>query len=406
MISESLDTDFTPLLSHRISKQDFTLPFPLGSGSYILRCRTIKKNGLYSYLSLPVIVDVPSWDPVAGLKGLSKAFIVDPATGKEERLLERDKLYELHIKLNEIKEVFALLWLHHTEYSGGNYENRGGLFNRKFNYVFNFSLGVEPIFYAGTEEIGRRSIRVDGSEYLYIEDSDNFFRVDSTDKTARIRFRLLPEAYPGEWILSGYLEHSREKRSPMFVAKYKVLNAAEASILEKQRDKERKVNIALYAILSAAVTTAIVFGSATYIRRKRDKNRTAQESVKARLIDSSYNVKDENHPQKHLVMRAQKFIHENYQNSISLSDVAQELKCSEVWAAKIFRQAVGMTVVQYITKIRIEKACELLSGTSLRITDIALKIGYSNMVHFGRVFKAEIGVTPKDYRKSRLPIKI
>jgi len=139
-----------------------------------------------------------------------------------------------------------------------------------------------------------------------------------------------------------------------------------------------------------------------YKKRSRGNEQGSEKTIaRVRLIDNDHNIKDENHPQKHLVIKAQKYIHENYHNQISLSDVANALSCSEAWAARIFRQVVGMTVVQYITKIRMEKACELLSETSLRITDIAMKTGYSGMVHFGRMFKEETGMTPKEYRKQK-----
>lgn len=66
----------------------------------------------------------------------------------------------------------------------------------------------------------------------------------------------------------------------------------------------------------------------------------------------------------------------------------------------MFRQKTGMTLVDYLTKIRIENAIKLIKNTNLRIYEIAEKVGYENVEHFSRVFKKRVGVSPKEYMDS------
>ena len=59
-----------------------------------------------------------------------------------------------------------------------------------------------------------------------------------------------------------------------------------------------------------------------------------------------------------------------------------------------------MTFNEYITHIRIEKAKDLLANTDLKIHQICEKIGYKTTAHFAKVFKANTGLTPSDYKKN------
>lgn len=58
-----------------------------------------------------------------------------------------------------------------------------------------------------------------------------------------------------------------------------------------------------------------------------------------------------------------------------------------------------MKFVDFLVKLRVEKACRLLSASDMAVQDIALQVGYANAISFGRVFKRIMGVTPGDYRK-------
>ena len=68
---------------------------------------------------------------------------------------------------------------------------------------------------------------------------------------------------------------------------------------------------------------------------------------------------------------------------------------------RVFRRATGQTPIDYLIRLRIQKAMEWLAGTSLSVTDIALKTGFDDSNYFTRQFRKATGETPTAYRKTR-----
>ncbi|SFH45589.1 transcriptional regulator, AraC family [Palleronia marisminoris] len=91
---------------------------------------------------------------------------------------------------------------------------------------------------------------------------------------------------------------------------------------------------------------------------------------------------------------------------ISLDDLAVEAKVSPFHFARMFKQSVGVPPRVYLTRLRVEKACELLERTDLPITQIALTVGYSSSQVFARVFIKHRRMSPSDYRRAvRDPVR-
>lgn len=100
-----------------------------------------------------------------------------------------------------------------------------------------------------------------------------------------------------------------------------------------------------------------------------------------------------------LINKSIEYLNENYPNKLSLNDICQHAFLSKSYYSSLFKKITGISVFDYIQKIRIEKACELLSGSSDKITDIAYSVGYSNYRFFNKTFKKVMGITAVEYRK-------
>lgn len=96
---------------------------------------------------------------------------------------------------------------------------------------------------------------------------------------------------------------------------------------------------------------------------------------------------------------AKQYIHKNYYKDISLQDVADITYVSYNYLSFLFTHNLGLNFSMYLSKIRIEKACELLKAPENRISEIAEKVGYNNYRYFNYVFKKMIGYTPSEYRR-------
>lgn len=93
------------------------------------------------------------------------------------------------------------------------------------------------------------------------------------------------------------------------------------------------------------------------------------------------------------------YIQKNYAQGLSLQDVADHIFLSYNYLSRVFSQQMGLSFSTYLTKVRIEKACELLENPRLRVSQIAESVGYSNYRYFAQVFKKLTDCTPGDYRK-------
>jgi transcriptional regulator GlxA family with amidase domain len=93
-------------------------------------------------------------------------------------------------------------------------------------------------------------------------------------------------------------------------------------------------------------------------------------------------------------------IEKNYSDSqLSITDLSEMYGCSEAHFRRIFNQIYRISPQKYLSKLRLNKSKELLSDTALSINKIAESCGFSSAYYFDRVFKAENGVTPVQYRK-------
>ncbi|MCL6611679.1 MAG: helix-turn-helix domain-containing protein [Peptococcaceae bacterium] len=99
------------------------------------------------------------------------------------------------------------------------------------------------------------------------------------------------------------------------------------------------------------------------------------------------------------VARAKQYINENYARDISLDDLARHVFLSPFYLSRVFSEEAGVSITDYLKKVRMNKAQSLLIGTDKPIAEIALAVGYKDPNYFSRVFKSITGKAPHQYRK-------
>ncbi|GBG07979.1 AraC family transcriptional regulator [Paenibacillus agaridevorans] len=100
-----------------------------------------------------------------------------------------------------------------------------------------------------------------------------------------------------------------------------------------------------------------------------------------------------------IVDTIKEFIENNYSDiNLSLQSIAAYLKMSPAYVGRIFKQYEGGSVGDYLNGYRLDKACELLIGSSYNVKEIADCLGFNNASYFITLFKKKYGVTPKEYR--------
>lgn len=106
----------------------------------------------------------------------------------------------------------------------------------------------------------------------------------------------------------------------------------------------------------------------------------------------------DNEASNFIVNNAIKFIEQNYAHKITLSEVAEKTYVSQWHLSKLLNRHLGQNFSEILNHIRIKEAQKLLKDPSLRIGDIAEKVGFIDMAHFSRVFKKNIGISANEYR--------
>lgn len=95
-------------------------------------------------------------------------------------------------------------------------------------------------------------------------------------------------------------------------------------------------------------------------------------------------------------------INDGYQNSISTRSVAKELSMTETSFCRFFVNTTGKTFKTMLNEFRIQRACNLLLTTNLKVNVISIRVGFNSVPHFYKSFNYSIGTTPTLYRKSNL----
>ncbi|MCL6602825.1 MAG: response regulator [Paenibacillus sp.] len=95
------------------------------------------------------------------------------------------------------------------------------------------------------------------------------------------------------------------------------------------------------------------------------------------------------------------YVDENYCRDISISGISKQFNVNGNYISQLFTKEVGTTFTQYLSKLRIDYACQLLTTTDLPINEIAEKAGYDDNFYFSRIFKRMKGITPSAYRADK-----
>lgn len=115
----------------------------------------------------------------------------------------------------------------------------------------------------------------------------------------------------------------------------------------------------------------------------------AIKEVKVQIVESG--IKD-----------ALDYMTEHYNENISLNDVATKVYLSESYLSRKIKKVMGVSFVEYLTKLRVSKAMEYLTEPEAKIADVASKVGYTDYRYFSHVFKKHTGYSPSEFMKVSL----
>jgi len=90
-----------------------------------------------------------------------------------------------------------------------------------------------------------------------------------------------------------------------------------------------------------------------------------------------------------------------WKQELNVNRLAGSLNVERSYLYRLFMEHAGVSPQEYLTEVRMERACELLSAGDLSVQAVACSVGYKDALYFSRLFRKRKGITPSDYRKKR-----
>lgn len=195
---------------------------------------------------------------------------------------------------------------------------------------------------------------------------------------------------------------------------YRILNELLADILQKYPNDIQEIKTRTLELL-VVMSRAAVEGGANLKKLLSLNSRYMEEMMGLddienlclwllRITQKFVNSVDESDEIKNIqvIQKAAEYMKANYIEKLTIEDISQAVYLSPCYLSKIFKQGLGCTIMEFLTKIRIEEAKRLLRNPEYNVMQVAHKIGFDDPSYFTKVFKRNEGVTPSQYKRKAL----
>lgn len=98
------------------------------------------------------------------------------------------------------------------------------------------------------------------------------------------------------------------------------------------------------------------------------------------------------------IIRAKAYISEHIEEDLTLTDVAKAAFTSTFYICKLFKRHTGLNFTEYVSRLRVERAKEMLGNPNRRVSEIAFDVGFQSLTHFNRIFRRLVGESPSHFR--------
>ena len=144
---------------------------------------------------------------------------------------------------------------------------------------------------------------------------------------------------------------------------------------------------------------ADLLSNALKLTKKAGNFTQLKDSIKHWILEIKRKIDNHRKSDSDPIQRAKKWIHQNLGEHITIKEIAEHIYMSPTYFSNYFKAQTGETILDYITKCRLESAKELLETTDIKVYDISSKLGYQDTKYFSRLFKQWYGQSPSQYRE-------
>ncbi len=199
------------------------------------------------------------------------------------------------------------------------------------------------------------------------------------------------------------LLNTRKQKELLNLLKFSMESLASKKMLTQGTLIETRQDLlqALYVFLSSREIQANkLFGDAASVAIEQKAVDSIMDMIRwqAYAVTKTINYVNEVEKSDSIVEKAKAYVAMHYGEPVSRTEIAESVYLTPEYMAKIFKKETGISLKQYISDYRIEKAKELLCLPDTRVSDVATKVGFDNFSYFSTVFKKTTGMSPNEYQ--------
>ncbi len=227
-----------------------------------------------------------------------------------------------------------------------------------------------------------REIEVSKNEYLFINEGKNI-HTEASKGTVGLSFFLSPELINDIYSNQYDSNHSPQEFLELSQIRSNDHISPWLQKLTYNFDESSLNSVHQIEDLLIKITELII------------KEQTSIEKGFERLEVVKYNTQKELYKFIHL---SKEYIDDNFHSEITLDSISQNVCVSKYYLHRLFTEITGITPIQYLTKVRLDKAKYKLQKSKHSISEIASECGFESAAYFSRAFKKHIGISPSKYR--------
>ena len=133
-----------------------------------------------------------------------------------------------------------------------------------------------------------------------------------------------------------------------------------------------------------------------------EKTISAVKAIGIFLLLMSYHEKSEKIYGNKYVTESKKYMEQNLHRKITVCEIAQTLYISDRYLYNLFVECEGMSPKQYLSNLRLQRACSMLRIGKYTITEVAISVGFNDVLTFSRFFKNHMKMSPTEYKSGRM----
>jgi AraC-like DNA-binding protein len=180
----------------------------------------------------------------------------------------------------------------------------------------------------------------------------------------------------------GYYRWVDGLNNPIFkVQNTTVVEAYFDQILDLLQKPSLRIEARISVLISQLITEIVL--------KKIDHDQDQDHNLSSKKNEERFNN----------INKALNYIEEKYATSLIVEEIAKRVRMSPSHFSHIFRQTTGFSVMEYVFKKRLTKAKELLETTNMSIGEISAFVGYEDQSYFGKRFKNDELMSPRQYRQ-------